>query len=103
MIDFGAITAKLADVGYEGWFIVEAEPDPAKAPPLEYARIGQRTLSLALERAGYVIEAGANERPDRRASRLVSNARERLGKTATKLDQRPGRSLEWKQKPRATL
>ncbi len=55
-IDFGAITAKLAGAGYDGWFIVEAEQDPAKAPPLEYARIGKQALSAALLSAGYVIE-----------------------------------------------
>jgi inosose dehydratase len=55
-LDFGAIAAKLAARAYDGWFIVEAEQDPAKAPPLEYARIGHRALTVALERAGYVIE-----------------------------------------------
>ena len=46
----------LADVGYEGWFIVEAEQDPVKAPPAEYARIGHDALVASLEKAGYVIE-----------------------------------------------
>jgi inosose dehydratase len=55
-LDFGAIAAKLADCDYDGWFIVEAEQDPAKAPPLEYARLGHRALTAALERAGYAIE-----------------------------------------------
>ena len=27
----------LADAGYQGWLLVEAEQDPAKANPLEYA------------------------------------------------------------------
>ena len=27
-LDFGAIVQKLADYGYEGWFVVEAEQDP---------------------------------------------------------------------------
>jgi inosose dehydratase len=55
-LDFGAIAAKLADCKYDGWFIVEAEQDPAKALPLEYAKIGHRALTVALERAGYTIE-----------------------------------------------
>jgi inosose dehydratase len=56
IIDFGAVVRRLADIGYEGWFVVEAEQDPAKAPPLEYARIGHRALTQALEQAGYLIE-----------------------------------------------
>ncbi len=55
-LDFGAIVQRLADQGYEGWFVVEAEQDPAKAPPYEYAVIGHRTLSGALAAAGYQIE-----------------------------------------------
>lgn len=36
-VDFDPIFGKLAEVGYEGWLLVEAEQDPAKANPLEYA------------------------------------------------------------------
>jgi inosose dehydratase len=54
-IDFGAVVERLASIGYEGWFVVEAEQDPVKAPPLEYARIGHRALSAALARAGYRV------------------------------------------------
>ena len=36
-IDFVPILEALAGVGYEGWLVVEAEQDPAKANPLEYA------------------------------------------------------------------
>jgi inosose dehydratase len=35
--------------------VVEAEQDPAKAPPLEYSRIGHRHLTAAFEAAGYRI------------------------------------------------
>jgi inosose dehydratase len=59
MIDFGAVTKRLAAIGYEGWFVVEAEQDPAKAPPLEYARIGHRALTKALTEAGYAIVESA--------------------------------------------
>jgi inosose dehydratase len=55
-IDFAAVIQRLADVGYEGWFVVEAEQDPAKAPPAEYAKIGYRALTAALTKAGYRIE-----------------------------------------------
>lgn len=59
MIDFSAIINKLAHIGYEGWFVVEAEQDPAKAPPLEYAHIGYTTLRSALDAAGYTLIEGA--------------------------------------------
>lgn len=36
-VDYPGVFAALRDVHYEGWFIVEAEQDPAKANPLEYA------------------------------------------------------------------
>ena len=55
-LDFSAIVQRLADNGYEGWFVVEAEQDPAKAPPYEYACIGHETLSKALRASGYTIE-----------------------------------------------
>jgi inosose dehydratase len=37
MIDFEPLFKILADNDYAGWFVVEAEQDPAKANPLEYA------------------------------------------------------------------
>lgn len=37
MIDFAPFFKTLAANGYEGWYLVEAEQDPAKANPLEYA------------------------------------------------------------------
>ncbi len=55
-INFGEIIHLLAETGYEGWFVVEAEQDPAQAPPFEYALIGYRTLRPILEAAGYSIE-----------------------------------------------
>jgi len=56
MIDFKRVAALLADIRYEGWVVVEAEQDPAKAPPLKYAKIGYEALSEALDQAGYTIE-----------------------------------------------
>lgn len=50
--------ARVAWSNDESWFIVEAEQDPAKAPPLEYARIGFAALSKALAAAGYDIREG---------------------------------------------
>ncbi|MCW3489999.1 myo-inosose-2 dehydratase [Dethiobacter alkaliphilus] len=37
VIDFAPIFAVLTEGNYEGWYVVEAEQDPAKANPLEYA------------------------------------------------------------------
>ena len=56
MIDFKAVAALLAEIGYEGWVVVEAEQDPKKANPLKYAKIGHEALSEALTQAGYTIE-----------------------------------------------
>lgn len=36
-VDFESIFKVLAETGYEGYMVVEAEQDPAKANPLEYA------------------------------------------------------------------
>ena len=36
-VDFDPVFRVLADAGYQGWLLVEAEQDPAKANPLEYA------------------------------------------------------------------
>jgi inosose dehydratase len=54
-IDFGAVAQALAEVGYSGWVVVEAEQDPSKANPLEMARIGYKTLAEAFTRAGFAI------------------------------------------------
>lgn len=55
MIDYDAIMKQLFDCGYEGWLIVEAEQDPAKANPLEYAKMGYAALNEALHAAGYKL------------------------------------------------
>lgn len=55
-LNFDELILKLADTGYEGWFVIEAEQDPSIAPPFEYACIGQKTLVQALKNAGYTIQ-----------------------------------------------
>jgi inosose dehydratase len=54
-IDYYAFARVLADIGYEGWAVVEAEQDPVKAPPLEYSRIGLQHLKAAFGAAGFDI------------------------------------------------
>jgi inosose dehydratase len=55
-INFKEVIETLAKNEYEGWFIVEAEQDPAKANPLEYAKIGNKELVDCLNMFGYEIE-----------------------------------------------
>ena len=56
-LDFEAIVKKLAGYGYEGWFVVEAEQDPKKAPPLKMAQIGHKELMRVMTAAGYTVVA----------------------------------------------
>ena len=49
-IDFEPIFKILEDNGYEGWMVVEAEQDPAKANPLEYALKARKYIK---EKSGY--------------------------------------------------
>ncbi|MDG1414192.1 MAG: myo-inosose-2 dehydratase [Alphaproteobacteria bacterium] len=39
-IDFHAVGKALKGMHYSGWIVVEAEQDPAKAPPKEYSQMG---------------------------------------------------------------
>ena len=57
MIDYEEVMQQLYKVGYEGWVIIEAEQDPAKANPLEYAKIGFNALDRAIRNAGYQLRA----------------------------------------------
>ena len=56
-LDFEAIVKKLAGYGYEGWFVVEAEQDPKKAPPLRMAQVGHKELMRVMTAAGYEVVA----------------------------------------------
>jgi inosose dehydratase len=47
-IDFRPILEVLADAGYQGWLAVEAEQDPNKAVPLEYAKKARAYLTDVL-------------------------------------------------------
>ena len=43
-VDFDPVFEVLSAAGYEGWLLVEAEQDPAKADPLEYAIKGRNYI-----------------------------------------------------------
>ncbi|MBV6425308.1 MAG: Inosose dehydratase [Steroidobacteraceae bacterium] len=43
-VDYPAVLAPIARAGYAGWIVVEAEQDPAVAPPARYARLGREYL-----------------------------------------------------------
>lgn len=44
-VDFAPIFDILEEAGYEGWVVVEAEQDPAKANPLEYAMKARKYIA----------------------------------------------------------
>jgi inosose dehydratase len=54
-IDYPAILRVLADNGYSGWLVVEAEQDPSRAIPLTYATMGFQNLSRMAREAGFTV------------------------------------------------
>ena len=51
-LDFASVARALADIGYEGWIVIEAEQDPKLADPRVYGRLGLATLRRAAASAG---------------------------------------------------
>lgn len=51
-LDYAAVMRALADIGYSGWIVVEAEQDPAVADPRKYGELGLRTLEREAAAAG---------------------------------------------------
>lgn len=51
-LDYAAVMRALADIGYAGWIVVEAEQDPAIADPRQYGELGLRTLEREAAAAG---------------------------------------------------
>ncbi len=51
-LDFAGLLSRLAGAGYNGWLVVEAEQDPERANPLDYARRGHDFLAAAAAHAG---------------------------------------------------
>ena len=51
-IDFVPLLKILAENGYDGWLVIEAEQDPVLRNPLEYQSLGLRALKAAAAEAG---------------------------------------------------
>ncbi len=56
-IDFQAIAHALKAIDYHGWIVVEAEQDPAKAPPYEYSKMGYDNIQKVCAEAGLSVSA----------------------------------------------
>ncbi len=54
-INYKPFLTILKNKNYEGWLVVEAEQDPAKANPFEYAKIGYNYLSKTAKECGFEI------------------------------------------------
>ena len=54
-IDYRSILGVLAENGYSGWLVVEAEQDPKKAHPLTYATLGFGNLKRLAQEAGFEV------------------------------------------------
>ncbi|MBC9245189.1 myo-inosose-2 dehydratase [Paracoccus sp. 11-3] len=51
-IDFVPLLRVLAEAGYDGWLVIEAEQDPKIRSPLEYQSLGLKSLKAAAREAG---------------------------------------------------
>lgn len=58
-LDFDAILARLAQSGYDGWLITEAENDPTVTPSWPLAERSYRYLRDTARRAGFALAAAA--------------------------------------------
>lgn len=56
-IDFQAVTDCLKAMDYDGWIVVEAEQDPAMAPPFDFSKLGYEHIRQLCARAGLTIDA----------------------------------------------
>ena len=54
-IDYKPFLRILKEKNYSGWLVVEAEQDPSKANPFEYAKIGYDYLSKTAKECGFEI------------------------------------------------
>lgn len=59
VIDFHDVAARLRAIDYNGWIVVEAEQDPAKAPPYDYSKMGYEHILAVCGKAGLTIAGQA--------------------------------------------
>lgn len=52
-VEYRQVLKPIAEAGYGGWLVVEAEQDPAKAHPLTYAKMGYENLSALAKASGF--------------------------------------------------
>ncbi|MBE3636832.1 myo-inosose-2 dehydratase [Mangrovicoccus algicola] len=57
-IDFAPLLRILADHGYDGWIVIEAEQDPAIRNPLLYQTLGLHTLKRIAAETGLTRQSG---------------------------------------------
>lgn len=55
-IDFQAVSDALKAMEYSGWIVVEAEQDPAKAPPYDYSKMGYEHIQKVCAQSGLTIQ-----------------------------------------------
>ena len=55
-LDFAPIFSALSAIDYSGWIVVEAEQDPEKANPKQYAKIGLSAVRETARNTGLVVE-----------------------------------------------
>lgn len=48
-VDFASVFKELEENGYEGWLLVEAEQDPAKANPFKYAKMAREYIRTMIQ------------------------------------------------------
>lgn len=61
-LDYDPLIRRIAEHGYDGWLVIEAEQDPVKAPPLAMAKTGFSHISGLLER--HAVPFDTNPRHD---------------------------------------
>lgn len=55
IVNYQRMVELLSDCDYQGWLVVEAEQDPAKADPFSYAQLGYETLHSMVHEAQYSL------------------------------------------------
>ncbi|HZC17614.1 MAG TPA: TIM barrel protein, partial [Caulobacteraceae bacterium] len=60
-LDFAPVMRALAETGYGGWIVIEAEQDPRLADPSVYSRLGLETLKSTATAAGLIPASAAAE------------------------------------------